>query len=380
MRTRCGLRNLWLGLLAVLLLAASGVAVLAGPTDTGLTALKQGPRYYEAVASNGPVEWTYGGSTVYKLTPTATGVTASTGVLDTQITASSGTAVTDFLSLTNLKNGTSMTGTGIGVLFNQWYYDGTTPAVADAGRISLFTEGNWTSTGSTQDASMAFGTALNGTITNQLVLTSAGAVTATGVLTGDDVASVDDLTAGDALTVTGATALNGTVGIGNAVADVATVTGTLLLRQVNDADMSGVPGTEGEIVYNLNNDTAYVCTVTSESSATWVIAQGAGSFTTLATSGNVTLGDAATDTVGVTGDLTVSDTTALNGAATGLGDASTDVTTCIGRFIPRTLGADPLDVTPGSRPAGSAGEIALYTDVLYLCTNASTPTWVAVGP
>lgn len=63
-----------------------------------------------------------------------------------------------------------------------------------------------------------------------------------------------------------------------------------------------------------------------------------------------------------------------------LGNASTDTITATGRLVLRTLGADPLDGTPGNRPAGSVGEIAYYSGVVYLCTNASTPTWVKVGP
>lgn len=63
-----------------------------------------------------------------------------------------------------------------------------------------------------------------------------------------------------------------------------------------------------------------------------------------------------------------------------LGNASTDTVTVGGRLILRTLGADPLDGTPGNRPAGSVGEIAYYSGVVYLCTNATTPTWVKVGP
>jgi hypothetical protein len=60
---------------------------------------------------------------------------ASADPFDLVFAASSGTAVTDFLSLTNTKNAASMTGTGAGILFNQWYYDGTTPALVDAGRL-----------------------------------------------------------------------------------------------------------------------------------------------------------------------------------------------------------------------------------------------------
>jgi len=188
--------------------------------------------------------------------------------------AASATAVSDFLYMTNTKNASSMTGTGAGILWNQWYYDAKTPAVADAARVAVVTEGNWTSTASTQDATLNIGTALNGTITTQLAITSAGAVTATGLLTGDDVAATDDATVGDALTVTGATTCNGNVTLGNAYADTVTATG---------------------------------------------------------------------------------------------------------RFTLPTLASNPLDVTPGNRPAGSAGSIGYYSTDLYICVDAATPTWELVG-
>jgi hypothetical protein len=66
--------------------------------------------------------------------------------------------------------------------------------------------------------------------------------------------------------------------------------------------------------------------------------------------------------------------------ATQLGDASTDEITMTGRAILRTLGSDPLDATPGNRPAGSVKEIAWYGDAVYVCKSAATPEWLKVGP
>lgn len=206
--------------------------------------------------------------------------------------AASATAVSDFAELTNTKNASSMTGTGAGLLWNQWYYDAKTPALADAARISVVTEGNWTSTASSQDATMNLGTALNGTITTQLAITSAGAVTATGLLTGDDLASTDDTTVGDDLTVTG-----------------------------------------------------------------------------LATVG---------ETLGVTGATTLTGALTANGNVT-LGNAYTDVVTVAGQFTIPTLASNPLDDTPGNRPAGAAGSIGYYATDLYICVDAGTPTWELVG-
>lgn len=101
--------------------------------------------------------------------------------------AGTATATADFLELTNTANASSMTGTGTAILFNQYYYSATAPAEADAGRIVVKTEGNWTATGSTQDATMAFQLAENGTVGDKMTISSAGTVTATtfvGAVTG----------------------------------------------------------------------------------------------------------------------------------------------------------------------------------------------------
>lgn len=98
---------------------------------------------------------------------------APSNALDVQ-KAGTAASTTDLLELTNSGNAASMTNTGTGILFNQFYYDATTPAVADAGRIAVKTEGNWTSTASTQDAYMTFETALDGTVAERARITSGG--------------------------------------------------------------------------------------------------------------------------------------------------------------------------------------------------------------
>ena len=85
-------------------------------------------------------------------------------------------ANTDILAITNKTNAADMDGTEGSILFNQWYYDGSTPAVADAGRMSVGTETDWTSTASTQDSYMALETAENGTVAEKVRITSAGYV------------------------------------------------------------------------------------------------------------------------------------------------------------------------------------------------------------
>jgi hypothetical protein len=102
------------------------------------------------------------------------GVTPS-NALDVQ-KAGTAASTTDLLELTNSGNAASMTNTGTGILFNQFYYDATTPAVANAGRIAVKTQGNWTSTASTQDAYMTFETALDGTVAERARITSGGNV------------------------------------------------------------------------------------------------------------------------------------------------------------------------------------------------------------
>lgn len=48
----------------------------------------------------------------------------------------------------------------------------------------------------------------------------------------------------------------------------------------------------------------------------------------------------------------------------------------VGELILPTLASNPLDETPGNRPAASAvGAIGYYEGDVYVCTNASTPVW-----
>jgi hypothetical protein len=101
------------------------------------------------------------------------GTSSPSSILDVQ-KAGTAASTTDLLELTNSGNAASMTNTGTGILFNQFYYDVTTPAVADAGRIAVKTEGNWTSTATTQDAYMTFEVAVDGTVTERARITSGG--------------------------------------------------------------------------------------------------------------------------------------------------------------------------------------------------------------
>ena len=103
------------------------------------------------------------------------GTSAPNNTLEIQASGSAKGNI-DMLALTNSISNADMDGTETSILFNQYYYDASTPAIADAGRISVGTESDWTSTTSTQDAYMAFETAVNGTVTERMRVTSAGYV------------------------------------------------------------------------------------------------------------------------------------------------------------------------------------------------------------
>lgn len=95
--------------------------------------------------------------------------------------AGTATADTAIFSLTNSGNAAAMTNTRTSILWNQWYYDAGTPAVADAARITVGTEGNWTSTASTQDSYLLLCTALNGSVGERVRVASTGRVDITSV-------------------------------------------------------------------------------------------------------------------------------------------------------------------------------------------------------
>ena len=82
----------------------------------------------------------------------------------------------DIFHITNTVNSGDMDGTKTSILFNQYYYDPVTPAVADIGRITVGTESDWTSTASYQDGYMAFYTVADGTLNERMRITSNGRV------------------------------------------------------------------------------------------------------------------------------------------------------------------------------------------------------------
>tara|TARA_Y100001963_G_scaffold153069_1_gene239064 strand:- start:42 stop:2087 length:2046 start_codon:yes stop_codon:yes gene_type:complete len=76
--------------------------------------------------------------------------------------------ITDFITLTNSGNAADMDGTGTAIKFNQWYYDGSSPATEDSARIVVATESDWTSTASSRDSYMNFFISQNGSLIEKL--------------------------------------------------------------------------------------------------------------------------------------------------------------------------------------------------------------------
>lgn len=150
-----------------------------------------------------------------------------------------------------------------------------------------------------------------------------------------------------------------------------TVIGQATLRQVDDAGMVASPGTEGELVFNIDDSLIYVCTATHAVAATWVVARLCGAMTV---AGNATVGttaDVAGDTEFQT-DLAVTQDAAIVGdlavhADVTLGDAAADTATCNGRLILRTLASDPTVLAPG----GTKGEVGYYGGIVYVCTDGT---------
>lgn len=175
----------------------------------------------------------------------------------------------------------------------------------------------------------------------------------------------------DAISNIAGLAVDGDVVFGLDETYTVTVIGQATLRQVDDAGMGASPGTEGELVFNLNDSLIYVCTATHAVAATWVVARLCGAMTV---AGNATVGttaDVAGDTefqtdLAVTQDAAIVGNLAVHADVT-LGDAAADTATCNGRLILRTLASDPTVLAPG----GTKGEVGYYGGIVYVCTNGT---------
>lgn len=167
--------------------------------------------------------------------------------------------------------------------------------------------------------------------------------------------------------------VDGDVELGTGESQVVTVNGRCSVRHVDDGGMNATPGTAGELVFNRADSRIYACSVGDPAAATWVHQQLAG---TLEVTGDVTA--STTADVGVLmecgadldvgGDMTVEATSTLNvlGNVT-FGDAATDTVTVTGTFFPRRLPSDPAT----THPSGTVGELAYFSGKLYVCTDAT---------
>jgi len=106
---------------------------------------------------------------------TGIGTAAPSSHFDIEITGTA-KAITNIFEITNKYNAADMDGTGSAILFNNWYYDISVPAVISAARIVVGTETDWTPTAASQDSYMAFETALDGAVAERLRIKSNGYV------------------------------------------------------------------------------------------------------------------------------------------------------------------------------------------------------------
>lgn len=177
--------------------------------------------------------------------------------------------------------------------------------------------------------------------------------------------------------------VDGDTELGTGESQIVTINGRCSVRHVDDAGMNATPGTAGELVFNRADSRIYGCSVGDPTAATWVHQQLAG---TLEVTGDVAVG--ATADVGelmecaadldVVGGMTVEATCNLNvlGNVT-FGDAVTDTVTVTGTFFPRWLPSDPAT----THPRGTVGELAYFDGTLYVCTDATVgaEVWEALN-
>ncbi len=96
-----------------------------------------------------------------------TNITSVTPTYEGYIATKAGTVKTktNFLTITNSGNAADMDGTQSAILFRQYYYHLTTPAVVDLGALIFETETDWTSTAGTQDGVFKLRTVTDGSLT-----------------------------------------------------------------------------------------------------------------------------------------------------------------------------------------------------------------------
>lgn len=163
----------------------------------------------------------------------------------------------DHLTIQNMPQAIDMDGTEASIAWTQRYYDQTTPAYVTAGRIGVFTESDWTSVASTQDASMRFSVAINGVVTEVARLTSGGQLqlpntgtTTAGILVGGDCllyrSAANNWYTDDIFTIATYLYVNNTIFVGRAGTAKANIDVLDIINNANAADMDA---TEHSILF-----------------------------------------------------------------------------------------------------------------------------------
>jgi hypothetical protein len=80
----------------------------------------------------------------------------------------------DLLTLTNTVNAADMDGTATSILFRQYYYDASTPAVADLGRITFSTVNDWVTPTTSNRSGFAISAVQGGALADALTYTLRG--------------------------------------------------------------------------------------------------------------------------------------------------------------------------------------------------------------
>jgi hypothetical protein len=82
----------------------------------------------------------------------------------------------NILHITNSGNAADMVGTRTSILFNQYYYNASSPTKVDIGKITVGTKTNWTSDPNSQDGYMSFHTVRDGSVSEAVRINYAGDV------------------------------------------------------------------------------------------------------------------------------------------------------------------------------------------------------------
>ena len=180
-------------------------------------------------------------------------------------------SVTDAITITNDVNAADMDGTGSAIKFNQWYYDGSSPATEDSGSIKVVTENDWTTTASTRDSYMSFVTSTDGSLAEQLKLNVSGVTISTISEVGSDTDKFLMSDSGVVKYVTGANLLSYAGGQAALTFGISDTNVTKCGAGIVDNDFIRVDGTtfEGRSASQVLSDIGAQATVTAGTNCTF---------------------------------------------------------------------------------------------------------------